>query len=151
MQATQKQLLNTKKFPWPGHESWWNLRLYLRIPLMWATAVRMMPLSHAVCRAKTDGPGGPAKHRHRPPSSPQRGYWWIQHCTGLILATDKDTCTARTFGINRRYRETSVHLYMAWRNERRKACMLWMFSVICFSALKNVSLGINGFPCFIWF
>lgn len=23
MQATQKQLLNTKKFPWPGHRSWW--------------------------------------------------------------------------------------------------------------------------------
>lgn len=60
----------------------------------------MMPLSHTVRLTKTDGPGGPAKHRHQPPSSQRRGDWWNQPCTGLILATDKDTYRVGTFGIS---------------------------------------------------
>lgn len=65
----------------------------------------MMPLSHAVSLTKTDGSREKAKLRHQPPSSPQRGCWWIQHCARLILAAE-DTCRARTFGINHTYRET---------------------------------------------
>lgn len=83
--------------------------------------------------------GEPVKRRHRPPSSPQRGYWCIQHCTGLILATDKDTCRARTFGINQRYRKTSLQLYIAWRNERKEGLHAVMFCHLLVCLGKCVS------------
>lgn len=105
------------------------------------STARMMPLSHAVCLAQTDGPGGPAKPQ---PSasllSPKRLLVDPVLCRANIrLIQTRTPAEWGHLASTRDIGKPSVQLFIAWRNERRRACMLWCSPSFASPPWRNVS------------